>query len=204
MPGFPAPHHLPEFAQAHVHCIGDAIQLFHPLLPSSSVFNLFQHQGLFQWASCSHQVAKALEPQLLFFLQLFVKPPQTTTLPCCSGMVLFAPPGRCYGPLSIVLQALCLLDLMPWIYLSPLLYVFRRVDLSCTGWPSGFPHFSSLSLNVAMRSWWSEPSQLQVIFRTPHKYLLWLRSLSWIQQACRWCPSAACYQNTYHPNMIAG
>ena len=25
-PGLPCPHHLPEFAQVHVHCIGDAIQ----------------------------------------------------------------------------------------------------------------------------------------------------------------------------------
>ena len=25
MPGFYVPHHLPEFAQVHVHCIGDAI-----------------------------------------------------------------------------------------------------------------------------------------------------------------------------------
>ena len=90
MPGFPAPHHLPEFAQVHVHCIGDAIQPSHPLLPSSSVFSLSQHQRLFQRVNCSHQVAKVLELQLLFFLQLFVKPPQTTPLPCCFGMVLFA------------------------------------------------------------------------------------------------------------------
>ena len=37
-PGFPVPHHLPECAQTHVHCVGDAIQpsrLCHPLLPLS-------------------------------------------------------------------------------------------------------------------------------------------------------------------------
>ena len=34
-PGFPVPHHLAEFAQVHVHCIDDAIQPSHPLLPSS-------------------------------------------------------------------------------------------------------------------------------------------------------------------------
>ena len=28
------------------------------------VLNLFQHQGLFQWAGCSHQVAKVLQLQL--------------------------------------------------------------------------------------------------------------------------------------------
>ena len=34
-PGFPLLHHLPEFAQTHVHCIGDAFQPLHPLsLPS--------------------------------------------------------------------------------------------------------------------------------------------------------------------------
>ena len=31
--------------------------LCRPLLPSISAFNLFQHQGLFQWVSSSHQVA---------------------------------------------------------------------------------------------------------------------------------------------------
>ena len=33
MPGFPVPHYLMEFAQVHVHCISDALQLSHPLLP---------------------------------------------------------------------------------------------------------------------------------------------------------------------------
>ena len=48
-PGLPVPHHLPEFAQVHVHCIGDAIQPSHSLTPSSSsTFNLSQHLGLFQ------------------------------------------------------------------------------------------------------------------------------------------------------------
>ena len=46
--GFPVPHHLPDFAQVHVHWIGDAIQPSHPLSPSSpSAFNLSQHQGFF-------------------------------------------------------------------------------------------------------------------------------------------------------------
>ena len=39
-PGHPAPHHLPEFAQVLVHCIGDGIQPSHPLTPSSSALNL--------------------------------------------------------------------------------------------------------------------------------------------------------------------
>ena len=65
MPGFPALHHLPEFAQTHLHWVGDAIQPSCPLAsPSSPAFNLSQHQGLFQWVGSSHQMAKVLEHQL--------------------------------------------------------------------------------------------------------------------------------------------
>ena len=47
----PFTHHLLEFAQVHVHCINDAIQPSHPLMPSSpSALNLSQHQGLFLMA----------------------------------------------------------------------------------------------------------------------------------------------------------
>ena len=47
-PGFPVPHHLPEFTQVHVLWIGDTIQLSHPLSPSSpSAFTRSQHQSLF-------------------------------------------------------------------------------------------------------------------------------------------------------------
>ena len=53
-PGLLVLYHLPESAQVHVHCIGDAIQPSHPLSPSSpSAFSLSQGQGLFQWVSCS-------------------------------------------------------------------------------------------------------------------------------------------------------
>ena len=49
MPGFLVLHHLLEFAQIHVHWVGDAIQPSRPLLsPSLSAFDLMQHQGLFQ------------------------------------------------------------------------------------------------------------------------------------------------------------
>ena len=47
MPGFPVLHYLPEFAQTHVHWVGDAIQQSHPLSPPSPpALNLSQHQGL--------------------------------------------------------------------------------------------------------------------------------------------------------------
>ena len=61
-PGLPVHHQLLEFTQTHVHWVGDAIQLFHPLLSlSPPAFNLSQHQSLFKWVSSSHQVAKVLE-----------------------------------------------------------------------------------------------------------------------------------------------
>ena len=63
MPGLPVYHQLPEFTQTHVHWVGDAIQPSPPLLSPSPSFNLSQHQGLFQWVSSSHQVAKVLEFQ---------------------------------------------------------------------------------------------------------------------------------------------
>ena len=64
MPGFPVHHQLLELAQTHVHCVSDAIQLSHPLLPHSPALSLSQHQGLFQSVSSLHQVAKVLELQL--------------------------------------------------------------------------------------------------------------------------------------------
>ena len=48
-PGFPVHHQLPELTQTHVHQVGDAIQLSHPLSsPSPPALNLAQRQGLFQ------------------------------------------------------------------------------------------------------------------------------------------------------------
>ena len=67
MPGLPVHHQLPEFTQAHVYWVGDAIQPSHPLLaPSPPTFNLSQHQGLFKWVSSSHQVAKVLDSKLCY------------------------------------------------------------------------------------------------------------------------------------------
>ena len=66
-PGFPVLHCLLKFVQTHVHWVGDAIQPSHPLSSPSPAFSLSQHQGLFQWVSSSHQVAKALDLQLQSF-----------------------------------------------------------------------------------------------------------------------------------------
>ena len=51
MSGLPVHHQLPEFNQTHDHRVGYAIQRSHPLSsPSPPTFNLFWHQGLFQWS----------------------------------------------------------------------------------------------------------------------------------------------------------
>ena len=64
-PGFTVHSQLWKLAQTHVHWVGDAIQPSHPLSSlSPPTFNLSQHDGLFQWVSSSHQVAKMLEFQL--------------------------------------------------------------------------------------------------------------------------------------------
>ena len=61
VPGFPVLYYLPELAQTHVHWVGDALQLSHPLSSSSPpALNLSQHQGLFQWVGTSHQMANVL------------------------------------------------------------------------------------------------------------------------------------------------
>ena len=71
-----------------------------------------------------------------FSSQLFARPHQTTILSFCisSFWVCFwsFPLVWCYKPPTIVLQALCLSDLIPWIYLSITLYNHKAFDLGHT------------------------------------------------------------------------
>ena len=79
-PGLPVHHQLREFTQTHVQWVRDAIQPSHTLSsPSPPALNLSQHQGLFNWVSSSHQVAKVLEFQLLQY-QSFQWTPRTNLL----------------------------------------------------------------------------------------------------------------------------
>ena len=67
----PCPSPTPR-VQTHVHQVSDAIQPSHPLSsPSPPALNISQHQGLFQWVSSSHQVAKILELQHQSFQWIF-------------------------------------------------------------------------------------------------------------------------------------
>ena len=64
LPGLPVHRQLPELTQTHAHWVSDAIQPSHRLSsPFPPTLSLSQHQGLFQWVSSLHQVAKILEFQ---------------------------------------------------------------------------------------------------------------------------------------------
>ena len=60
----PCPSPSPGVCPIHAHCIGDAIEPSHPVMPSCPALDLFQHQKLFQWVICSYQMTKILELQL--------------------------------------------------------------------------------------------------------------------------------------------
>ena len=65
MPGFPVLYYLLEFAQIHIHWVGDSIQQYHPLSTTSpTAVNLSLCQGIFQWIGSLHQMAEILELQL--------------------------------------------------------------------------------------------------------------------------------------------
>ena len=64
----PSPGVCPSSCSLHQWCVQPA----YPLMPSSpSALNLSQHQGLFQWIDCSHQMTKILELQHQSFQRVF-------------------------------------------------------------------------------------------------------------------------------------
>ena len=99
---------------------------------------------------------------LFFFSQLFVGPPQTTILPFCISFSWrcswSSPPVQCYEPPSIVLQAFCLSNVIPWICFSLPLYNCKGFDLGHT-WivPSGFSHFLQFKSEFGNKEFMSTP-----------------------------------------------
>ena len=89
------------------------------------------------------------------------------------------PPEKCHKPLSVILQALCLSDLIPWICQFHCIIVriwFRSylnglVVLSI---------FFNLNLNLAIRSSWSEPQTAPSLVSADCIELLhlWLQRIS--------------------------
>ena len=83
-----------------------------------------------------------------FSSQLFVRPPQTAILLFCIsfpwGWSWSLPPVQCHKLPSIVLQALFLSDLIPWIYLSVSLYNHKGFDSGYTWMTQWFSLLSSI------------------------------------------------------------
>ena len=113
-----------------------------------------------------------------FSSQLFIRRPQTTILPFCIsfswGWSWSLPPIQCHEPTSIVLLALCLSDLIPWIYFSLPLYNHKGFKSYLNGL-AFFPTFFKLSLNLAIRSSWSEPQSTPSLVSADHIELLHLQ-----------------------------
>ena len=153
MPGFPVLHYLPELLKfmsielvmLSIHLFCCSLLLLHSIFPSIRVFlmsQLFTSGGQSIGASLfffgtlhSFGYIFPFLPcfLLIFFPQLLVKSPETTTLlSCCSfplGWFSSLPFVQCYEPLFIVIQALYLLDIISWIYSSLPLYNHMGFDL---------------------------------------------------------------------------
>ena len=92
------------------------------------------------------------------FLSYYVSPSFFLFLICFSwGWFWSLSPVQCFEPPSIILQALCLADLIPWIYLSLPLYNHKWFVSVIPESPSGFPYFLQFMYKFCIRSPWSEP-----------------------------------------------
>ena len=105
---------------------------------------------------------------LVFFSQLFGRPPQTTILPFrisfSWGWSWSLPPVQCHLSLSIVLQALCLSDIIPWIYCHSHSIIIRDLIRSYLNGLVAFLTFFNLRLHFSLRSSWSEQSAPGFVF----------------------------------------
>ena len=114
---------------------------------------------------------------LLFFSQLFLRPPQTAILPFCISCSWrwswSLPSVQCHKPPFIVLQALCLPNLVPWIYTHLHCIIIR--NLIYIKWPSNFPYslqFKPEFCNKVLMIWVTVCSQSRFcwLYRA---FLLW-------------------------------
>ena len=150
---------------------------FHPFLCIDHWGRLSCLSLLFLGTLCSDgYIFLFLCLSLLFFSQLFVRPPQRTILPFSIsfswGWSWSLPPIQCHKPPSIVLQALCLSDLILWIYFSLPLWFRSYLNGLVV-----FPTFFSLSLNFAIRSSEAQAT-LSLVFTDCIELLhLWLQRI---------------------------
>ena len=81
-PSLPVPHHLPEFAQVHVHCISSAIQPSHLLMPTFPASRTFPVSRLF--ASGDQNIGVAASASVLPMSVLGWSPLRLVWSPCCT------------------------------------------------------------------------------------------------------------------------
>ena len=91
MPGLSVPPHLPEFTQVHVHCISDAVQPSHPLMPSSSpsALNIVVYSGL------NKVLLKLSSPVPFYFFHIATK---IFKIPMC--VLPYSSLGQCWSRLK--------------------------------------------------------------------------------------------------------
>ena len=185
-PGFPVHHQLPELAQTHIHRVGDAIQLSHPLLsPSPPAFNLSQHQGCFQWVSSAHQVAKILEFQFLHhsFQWIF-----RTDFIRIDWLDLHAIQGTLKSLLqhhsSILQHSAFLMVQLSYPYMT------ARKTIALTKW-TFVANVMSLLFNML--------STLVIAFLPRSKHLL----ISWLQSQWFWSPQIKVSLFPFFPHLFA-
>ena len=152
-------------------------------LSHSIVFLYFLHWSLRKaflsllailWNSIFICLYLSFSPLLLASLflasQLFLTPLQTTIFAICISFswewFWSQPPVQYYKPLSLVLQALCLSDLIPWIYLSLLLYNCKRFYLGHTWMVYFFPYFLQFKSEFGNKEF--------MIWGTVHSQSFWL------------------------------
>ena len=153
-PGFPELHHLPEFAQTHVHWVYYAIQPSHPLSsPSPHALNLSQNQSLLQWIDSSHHVAEILELQLqhqfssvaqshLTLRPLWTAARQASLSFTISRSLFKLMSIESMMPSNHVILC-CPILLLPSIF--PSIRVFSRESALCIRWPK----YWSFSLSIS-------------------------------------------------------
>ena len=90
---------------------------------------------------------------LLFFPQIFVKPPQTATLPSCTFFFL----GMVLVTASCTVLGTSVHNSSDTLFTRSNPLSLRHLHCLIPEWPSGFIYFLNLSLNFAITCWWSEP-----------------------------------------------
>ena len=139
---------------------------------------------------------------VLFFSQLFVWPPQTTVLPFCIsfswGWSLSLPLVQYHEAPFIVLQALFLSDLIPWIYLSLLLHNCKGFDLGHT-WMAFTINCGKFWKKWEYQTTWPASSETCMQVRKQQLELDWYQIGNGVCQGCILSP---CLFNLYAEHIM--